>query len=181
MKWILHYLRGTSNVGLIFDRNHNTSNSIVGYVDSNYAGDLDKRRSLIGYIFTLSGSAISWKATLQSTIALFTTEAEYMAAAEAVKEAIWLRGLVGSLGLKQEIIVVYCDSQSAIYLTRNQMYHERMKHIDIRYHFIREIISLGDVAVKKIGTSENPTDMLMKPVPVSKFMHCVDIIGVHII
>ena len=179
VKWILRYLRGTSNVGLIFDRNHNTSNSIVGYVDSDYAGDLDKRRSLTGYIFTLSGSAISWKATLQSTIALSTTEAEYMAATEAVKEAIWLRGLVGSLGLKQEITVVHCDSQSAIYLTKNQMYHERTKHIDVRYHFLREIISQGDIAVKKISTSDNPADMLTKPIPVSKFMHCLDLIGVH--
>ena len=61
------------------------------------------------------------------------------------------------------------------------MYHERMKHIDVRYHFLREIISQGDVPMKKIGTSDNPADMLTKPVPVSKFMHCLDIIGVHII
>lgn len=117
VKWILRYLRGTTDVGLVYDMSHNTGGSIIGYVDSDYTGDIDKRRSLTGYVFTLSGSAISWKATLQSTIALSTTEAEYMA---AVKEAIWLRSLVGNLGLEQDITIVYCDSQSAIQLTKNQ-------------------------------------------------------------
>ena len=89
----------------------------------------------------LSGSAISWKETLLSTITLSTTEAEYMAAAKVVKEAIWLRSLVGNLGLEQDITVIYWDSQSAVHLTKNNMYHEITKHINIRYHFIREIIS----------------------------------------
>ena len=96
---------------------------IVGYVDSDYAGDLDKRRSLTGYVFTLCGSVISWKATLQSTVALSTTEIEYMTATEAMKEAIWFKSLVGDLDLQQELIVVYCDSQSVIHLTKNQMFH----------------------------------------------------------
>jgi len=132
VRWILRYLRGTKDIGLVFHKNHNTCSNIVGYVNSNYAGDLDKRRSQIRYVFMLFGSAISWKTTLQSTIALSTTEAEYMAAAEAVKEAIWLRSLVDNLGLKQDI---------TIHLSKNQMYHERTKHIDVRYHFLREIIS----------------------------------------
>ncbi|KAF2286317.1 hypothetical protein GH714_013784 [Hevea brasiliensis] len=77
------------NVGLTFDR-AKMGDSVIGYADSDFAGDLDKRRSLTGYLFTLSGSAISWKATLQSIVALSTTEAEYMALAEAVKEILWL-------------------------------------------------------------------------------------------
>lgn len=81
-------------------------------------GDLYKRRSLTGYVFTLSGCANSWKVILQSTIALSTTKAEYMAVAEAVKEAIWLRDLVIDLGLEQKNLVVFCDSQSAIHLTK---------------------------------------------------------------
>ena len=79
---------------MVFHKNHNTCSNIVGYVDSDYARDLDKRRSQTRYVFMLSGSAISWKATLQSTIALSIIEAEYMAASEVVKEAIWLRSLV---------------------------------------------------------------------------------------
>jgi hypothetical protein len=129
-------------------------------------------------VFTLSGCAISWKATLQSTVALSTTKAEYMAAAEAVKEAIWLRGLVSDLGLQQDDTVVFCDSQSAIHLTKNQMYHERTKHIDVRYHFLREVVTQGDITVKKIATAENPADMLTKPLPILKFKHCLGLIGI---
>ena len=102
-----------------------------------------------------------------------------MAAVEAMKEAIWLRGLVGNLGLKQNNTMVYCDSQSVIHLTKYQMYHERTKYIDVRYHFIREIISQGTVVVKKIGTSENPADMMTKPLTISKFKHNLNLIGIH--
>jgi hypothetical protein len=131
IKWILRYLQGTINVGLVYDRGSGISSSIVGYVDLDYAGDSDKRRSLTGFVFTLSRYAISWKATLQLTIALSTMEAKYMAVAKVVKEAIWLRGLVSDLGLQQDETIVFCDSQSAIHLTKNQMYHERTKHIGV--------------------------------------------------
>ncbi|GKV50375.1 hypothetical protein SLEP1_g57082 [Rubroshorea leprosula] len=162
VKWILRYLRGTVDIGLVYDRSANPSGNVVGFVNSDFAGDLDKRRSTTGYVFTLSGCAISWKATLQSTVALSTTEAEYMAITEAVKEALWLKGLVSDLGVEQNEIMVFCDSQSAIHLTKNTMYHERTKHIQVRYHFVREVISNGDVLVEKISTDENPADMMTK-------------------
>ncbi|KAK3016961.1 hypothetical protein RJ639_007857 [Escallonia herrerae] len=106
-----------------------------------------------------------WKATLQTIVALSTTEAECIAATKAVKEAIWLKGLVGDLGLKQESSTIYCDSQSAIHLTKTQMLHERTKHIDIRFHFIRDVVSQDTVMVKKIFTDENPVDMMTKHIP----------------
>ena len=90
VKWIIYYLRGTINVGLMYDWSLDTCSSIVGYVDSDYVSDLDRMRSLTGYIFTLSGYSISWKVTLQSTIVLFILEIRYMIAAEVVREAIWL-------------------------------------------------------------------------------------------
>ena len=100
MKWILRYLRDTTDVGLMFDKTGGLDGCTVGFVDSDYAGDHDRRRSLTRYVFTLSSYAISWKATLHSTVALSTTETEYMAVTEAVKEAIWLRRLFGELGLR---------------------------------------------------------------------------------
>jgi len=84
-------LRGTSNAYLQFGKSRD---GLVGYVDSDYAGDLDKRRSLTGYVFTIGACVVSWKANLQATVALSTTEAEYMAICEACKEAIWLRGVI---------------------------------------------------------------------------------------
>ena len=100
--------------------------------------------------------------TLQSTAALSTTEAEYMAAIEAVKEPIWLRGLVGDLGLQQKLTTVFCESQSAIDLRKNSQHQERTKRIDVGAHFIRDAISQGAIAVKKIATAENLTDMMTK-------------------
>lgn len=118
VKWIFRYSRETTGVGLIFGRGKD-QNLAAGYVDSDYPTDLDKRKSLTGYVFTLSGSAISWKETLQSIVGLSTTEAEYMAITEAVKKVVWLQGLLGELGLSQDHMVVHCDSQSAIHLTKN--------------------------------------------------------------
>ena len=175
VKWILRYLKGTSNFCLEFGR---TSNSLVGFVDSDYAGDLDRRRSLTGYVFCIGGCAVSWKATLQHVVALSTTEAEYMAVTEAIKETLWLRGLFGELSLHQEVTTVYCDSQSAIHLTKDQMYHERTKHIDVKYHFIRDTIAEKKVLIQKINTKDNPADMFTKALPVYKFKQCLDLIGI---
>ncbi|KAG8478019.1 hypothetical protein CXB51_027833 [Gossypium anomalum] len=122
-----------------------TKDGVIGYVDADFAGDLDRIRSLTGYVFTIGGCAISWKATLQTTVALSTTEAEYMAITEACKEAIWLKGLFSELNEDLQISTVFCDSQSAIFLTKDQMFHERTKHIDVRYHFVCDIIARGDI------------------------------------
>ncbi|KAG8498715.1 hypothetical protein CXB51_005041 [Gossypium anomalum] len=176
VQWILRYLRGTTDVCLQFGR---TEDGVIGYVDADFAGDLDRRRSLTGYVFTIGGCAISWKATLQTTVALSTTEAEYMAITEACKEAIWLKGLFSELNEDLQISTVFCDSQSAIFLTKDQMFHERTKHIDVRYHFVRDIIARGDIVVSKISTHENPADMMTKSLPITKFEHCLDLVGVH--
>lgn len=176
VKWIFRYLQGTTDLSLEFGRN---DDSLIGYVDADYAGDRDKRRSMTGYIFTMGRCAVSWKATLQSTVALSTTEAEYMAAAEGIKEAIWLNGLVAEISSGQKTVVIYCDSQSAIHLTKDQMHHERTKHIDVRYHFIRDVIAQEQVIVKKIATAVNPADMLTKPLAVAKFTTFVDLVGLQ--
>ncbi|KAH9790306.1 Integrase catalytic domain-containing protein [Citrus sinensis] len=178
VKWILRYIQKTMDVGLLFERDDTLGQGVIGYVDSDYAGDLDKRRSTTGYVFTFAGGPISWKSTLQSTVALSTTEAEYMAITEAVKEAIWLQGLLENLGLTQEHINVYCDSQSAIHLTKNQVYHARTKHIDVRFHFVREIVDDGKILLQKIKTAENPADMLTKVVMTIKFKHCLNLINI---
>uniref|UniRef100_A0A5B7BYT4 Reverse transcriptase Ty1/copia-type domain-containing protein n=1 Tax=Davidia involucrata TaxID=16924 RepID=A0A5B7BYT4_DAVIN len=178
VKWILRYIQGTVDVGLKFQKDDSTGQHVIGYVDSDYAGDLDKRRSTTGYVFTLAGGPVSWRSTLQSTVALSTTEAEYMAVTEAFKEAIWLQGLIEDLGIVQEHIEVYCASQSAICLAKNQVHHARTKHIDVRFHFILEIVDEGDILLQKIGTADNPADMLTKVVTGIKFKHCLDLINI---
>ena len=178
VKWILRYILNTVDIGLVFQQDKQDGQCVVGYCDSDYAGDLDKRRSTTGYEFTFAKAPVSWKSTLQSTVALSTTEAEYMAVTEAVKEAIWLQGLLSELGMKQKHIKVHCDSQSAIHLAKNQVYHARTKHIDVRYHFVREILEEGGVIIQKIRTTENPADMMTKVVTAVKFKHCLDLINI---
>lgn len=95
-------------------------------------------------------------------VALSTTESEYMAATEAVKEALWLQELTSKLeGEETKTATIYCESQSAV-CSKNQTFHERTKHIDVRYHFIRDVINEGKVNLKKIGTSENAADAFTK-------------------
>ena len=110
---------------------------LQGYVDADYMGDLDQRRSTTGYVFTVAECAIRWKAELQDTVALSTTEAEYMAAVEASNKALWLRGLVETFSIIQDSFRVHCDNQSAIHLAKDHRYHKWTKHIDVRYHEIR--------------------------------------------
>ena len=153
----------------------NLDNLVVGYVDFDYAGDLDKRRSTTSYLFTMADGPVCWHSTLQSTVALSTTEAEYMAVTEAFKEAIWMHGLINDLGILLEHIDVFYDSQSAICLSKNQVHHARTKHIDVRFHFIRKIISEGDIRLLEIGTA----DMLTKVIAREEFWHCLDFINVE--
>uniref|UniRef100_A0A2N9HLU0 Uncharacterized protein n=1 Tax=Fagus sylvatica TaxID=28930 RepID=A0A2N9HLU0_FAGSY len=135
VKRILRYVKGTSNVALCYGGSDFT---VRGYVDSDYAGDLDKSKSTSGYVFTLAGGAVSWVSKLQSIVATSTTEAEYVAATQASKEAIWLQMLLEELGHKQEKIALFCDSQSALHLAKNPAFHSKTKHIRVQYHFVRE-------------------------------------------
>eukprot|EP00253_Pinus_taeda_P022145 PITA_22145 len=131
-------------------------------------GDLDKRRSTTGYVFTLAGGVISWMSKLQEIAMLSTTEVEYIDASDANKEAIWLKGLLDEIGRTREKVNALCDSQSVIHLATNPDYHNKTKHIDVRYHFLRHVIDGGKVAFQKVHTRENCEDIFTKPVTVEK-------------
>ena len=167
VKWLLRYLKNSSDLKLVYTQGKDLQ--VQGYSDSDYAADLDRRRSTTGYVFTVGGNTMSWKSNLQSIVALSTTEAEYVALTEAVKEALWIKGLLSDMGIEQQKALVWSDSQSAISLSKNNSFHERTKHIAIKYYFIRDVIEEGDVEVLKIHTSRNPADMLTKCIPMQKF------------
>ena len=176
VKWILRYLKGTSNMCLCFG---GAKPVLEGYTDSDMAGDLDSRKSTSGFLFTFAGGAVSWQSKLQKCVALSTTEAEYIAAAEAGKEMLWMKRFLQELGVSQEDYKVHCDSQSALDLSKNSMYHSRTKHIDIRYHWIREAMEQQLLKLVKIHTKENPADMLTKVVTSEKLELCRDIVGME--
>ncbi|GJV06418.1 retrovirus-related pol polyprotein from transposon TNT 1-94 [Tanacetum coccineum] len=180
VKWILKYLRGTANVGLVYRTNRGNHVDVTGFVDSDYAKDPDKGRSITGYTFLVQGCVVSWKAMLQHVVALSTIKVDYMALTEAVKESIWLRGLLEELGVELNTVAVNCDNQGAIHLSRNHVFHERTKHINVRYHFIREVLEAKTVKVLKVGTEHNAADALTKVVPGLKLQHCLELLNVGV-
>ena len=128
IKSILTYLSGTTNQQLCYGQGYLC---IVGYVGSDYVGCVDNQRSTTRWIYTFAGFVVSLRSILQDCTSISTTKAEYVVASEAYKEAIWLTSLMGEIGLKQELPVLHCDSQSAIALAKNPMFHAKTKHIDV--------------------------------------------------
>ncbi|GJZ73111.1 zinc finger, CCHC-type containing protein [Tanacetum coccineum] len=172
--------RYLANPGLVYGRDQGKHVDFDGFVDADYAKDPDKGRSSTEYVFMVHGCVVSWKATLQHVVTLSTTEAEYIALIEAVKESIWLKCLLIELGVNLRSMVMNCDNQSAIHLSRNAMFHERTKHINVRYHFIREIVKSKEIEVAKIGAKDNAADAFTKVVPGPKFKYFMEILGVGI-
>ncbi|GJY89095.1 retrovirus-related pol polyprotein from transposon TNT 1-94, partial [Tanacetum coccineum] len=180
VKLILKYLWGTTNVGLVYGIDHGNHVDVTSFVDLDYAKDPNKGRSITGYAFLVQGCVVSWKAMLQYVVTLLTIEAAYMALTEAVKEAIWLRGLLEELGVELNTMAVNCDNQGAIHLSWNHVFHERTKHINVCYHFIKEVLEVNTVKVMKVGTEHNAADALTKVVPGLKLQHCLELLNVGI-
>ena len=175
---MLRYLNTTIDYGLCFNKSN--ALDLVGYVDSDFAGDRDSRKSTTAYYFTLGGNCISWKSSLQPLVTLSTTEAEYIAITDVFKEAIWLQDILTEIQQLHGKTVVYSDSQSAIHLSKNPVHHERTKHVDVKYHFVREIISSGKIEIKKVPTEDNPSDMGTKTVTATKLSHCMKLLHVGV-
>ena len=163
-KFVLKYLRGTMSKGLFYKREKGEGIQIIGYSDSDWGSSPD-RKSYSGYCFQLSNdnSFISWKAKKQPTIALSTCEAEYIAANFAVKEGLFIRQLLSDLKYPKMQISLNIDNKGAIDLSRNPVHHERSKHIDIRYHFIRQKVEDETLELFKVASKDNYADLYTKP------------------
>ncbi|KAL2231966.1 UNVERIFIED_CONTAM: Retrovirus-related Pol polyprotein from transposon TNT 1-94 [Sesamum indicum] len=169
-------LMGTKDRALVFGKGKLT---LFGFVDADFAGsDYDKRRSTTGYVFTYGGTAVSWVSKLQKVVTLSTTEAEYAAVTEAAKELIWLQHFLGELGKPQADVILYSDSQSAIHLAKNPAFHSRTKHIEIKYHFIRQLLEKKALQLEKIQGEKNLSDMLTKAVAMEKLKLCTASTGI---
>uniref|UniRef100_A0A7N2N871 Retrovirus-related Pol polyprotein from transposon TNT 1-94 n=1 Tax=Quercus lobata TaxID=97700 RepID=A0A7N2N871_QUELO len=164
-------------VGVVSRFMNGASLKLQGYVDADFTGDIDSRKSTIGFVFTLDGTAISWASNLQKIVTLSTTEAEYVAATEIGKEMIWLHGFLDELGKKQEMGILHSDSQSAIFLAKNSTFHSKSKHIQTKYHFICYLVEDKLVILEKICGSKNPTNMLTKGVTIEKLKLCAALVG----
>jgi len=154
---------------------------VVGYCDADWAGDLEDKRSTTGFVFMMGGGATSWSSKRQPTIALSTTEAEYMASTQATKEAIWMTKLMKELRYMKEkkAMVIRCDNQGAISLTKNPTQHARTKHIDVQHHFVRERVENGEVTFEYCSTEEMVADVLTKALPKERHNKLISMFGLE--
>jgi hypothetical protein len=135
-------------------------------------------RSISGYVFNLFGGAISWMSKRQAVVALSTTEVEYMTTTHASKEPILLQILCSSIGLVHQAVRIYCDKHSAMFLAKNPTYDSKTKHIDIQYHFVRDMVEEKKVLLMKVETLKNVVDSLTKSMSTEKFSWCRGSMGI---
>lgn len=173
---IFRYLRGTINKGIVFKKIGTKQINLTLEVDASWASnDITTWRSDTGYIAFVNGAPISWKCTRQKTIAQSSTEAEYMGACAAVKEAIWFRKLLFDLRLlKQEPTVIYEDNRGCIALSTNPVNHERNKHINVKYHLIRQAAENKQIVLVYKSTEDITADLLTKPMDSTNFKKCAN-------
>ncbi|CAJ2647171.1 unnamed protein product [Trifolium pratense] len=165
---VLRYLKSNPGFGILFPRDSELQ--ILGYADADWAGCVDTRQSTTGYCFFLGSSLISWKAKKQQTVARSSSEAEYRALSSATCELQWLLYLLNDLNITcTRPPVLYCDSQSAIHIASNPVFHERTKHLEIDCHLIREKLQKGILKLLPISTNEQVADFLTKPLSLPKF------------
>lgn len=179
-KHVLKYIKYTLDYELKFSCS-NTPLKLTGYCDSDWGGCQEDRKSISGFCFQLcfNGPLISWRSKKQSVVALSSCEAEYISLTHAMQEAKFLRQLFADMKChSKENVILFADNQGAIALANNPVQHQRSKHIDIKYHFIRDEIFSGTVDLKYIATEENVPDIFTKPAPKSKLIKFSCIRGV---
>jgi hypothetical protein len=150
---------------------------LVGYADADWGASINDRRSYKGYVFNFANAAVSWESRKQRTVAMSSTETEYMALSESTKEAIHLRRFLSEVLDQPSTTIIFNDNQGAGQLSKNHVFHNRTKHVDIRHHFIREAVERGDIKVEYLPTDQMPADVLTKGLSSPKQNKCIHALG----
>ena len=175
-KRILRYVKGTEQLGLHYSKTNDFL--LTGYVDSDWAGDVDDRKSTTGFVFYMGGTAFTWMSRKQPIVTMSTCEAEYVAAATSVCHAIWLRNVLHEMKLTQkEATEIRVDNKSAIELAKNPKDHGRSKYIDVRFHFIREQVKMKNIRVVHVKTQDQAADIFTKALAKPLFENCKQMLG----
>lgn len=169
VKHILKYLKGNRDFGIKFNNNNNKFNEIIAYSDADYAGDIDTRKSTTGYMIFYNGGIINWTSRKQPIVALSTTEAEFIAAADCCQNLIYIKNFLEELKNEKVNLVLRVDNKSAMELAKNGVVNKRSKHIDVRYHFIHEKIANKTIVIEYCNTNDQIADILTKPLDSVKF------------
>ena len=168
VKRILRYLKGTSSYGIFYKKGG--KEELLGFIDSDYAGDKDNSKSTSGYVFLLSSGAMSWMSKKQPIITLSSTEAEFVAATANACQAMWMRRVLRNLSYAQDgSTVIMCDNSSTIKHSKNPMMHGRNKHIRVRFHFLRDLVKDGEIELVHCGTQEQVADVMTKALKLEAF------------
>lgn len=173
-KRVLRYLKGTVDYCITYKK---TGLSVTGFADADWASNEIDRRSYTGYVFKIGNSITCWESRKQRTVALSSTEAEYMSLSDACKQALFIKTFLHECIGSNIEITIFNDNQSALKLTESSMFHGRSKHIDIRHHFVREAVSNGAVKINYMPTSKMTADVLTKPLSVEKHKYFVNELG----
>ncbi|PNY15934.1 hypothetical protein L195_g012642 [Trifolium pratense] len=170
VKRIVSYLKGTLGFGVMYKSNSKIVLCLKGWCDSDYAGDLDDRKSTTGFVFMLGCGAISWSSKKQPIVTLSTTEVEYVSPAACACQGIWLENVLSYLKMKQsDCIMIYYDNSSSIKLSKNPIMHGRSKHIDVRFHFLRDLTKDESIELVHCRSEDQLADLLTKPLKLESF------------
>ena len=165
----MRYLKGTNDLGIKFTKSKPPADGskpkikITAFVDSDWAGCIDTRRSTMGYVIHVANGPVSWKSKLMKTLALSSCEAEFMALTEVCRELMWMCRFFDEVGIDYEVPEIYCDSSSAINWSSDPVQHQRNKHVELKYYYCRDICNQGKVQLFKINTVYNCADIMTKP------------------
>ncbi|GJU04041.1 retrotransposon protein, putative, ty1-copia subclass [Tanacetum coccineum] len=180
VKNILKYLRNTKDMFLVYGGNLKRQLRVSCYTDAGYLTDADNLKSQTGYVFVLNGGAVDWKSTKQSIFATSSTDAEYIAAFDASKEAVWIRKFISGLGIVptiEEPISMYCDNTGAITIAKDDGVTKGARHFRLKFHYLHETIKMGDLKIEKIDTSDNLADPFTKALAFPKHSELTRNIG----
>ncbi|CAL2255689.1 unnamed protein product [Prunus armeniaca] len=176
-KRVLRYIQGTLDYGIAYEKGKEAM--LFGYCDSDWSGPEDDMRSTSGYAFHLGSGVFSWASVKQSSVALSTAEAEYISAAEATAQAVWLRFVLSDFGEEQvEATQIFCDNTCAIAITKNLVHHHKAMHINRRFHFIRDALQNGEIDLLYCRTGEQNADIFTKALTRDRFEYLRSKLGV---
>lgn len=174
VKRIFEYLKGTTNLGLYYRKSSKYKQ--VGYCDAEYVGDRLERKSTYGSCHFLGDNLIFWSSKRQSTIALSTTEVEYIAASGCSTQILWMKIQLEDFQIYESNIPIFCDNTSATCLSKNPILHSRAKRIEIKHHFIRDHVHKCVLNLKFIDTDHQLVDIFTKPLPEDRFIFILKIL-----
>ena len=180
MKRLLHYVKGMEDQVIVIPKTGGSGLQLTVFSDADMAGDIDGRRSTSGVLVFLGSGQISWLSLKQKVVALSTCEAEYVAAATAACQVVWLRRLLGELtGVEAHPPALMVDNQPAIALAKNPVLHDRSKHIDVKFHFLRDCVDGGQIVIEFVETGRQLADVLTKPLGRLRLTELKEMIGME--